>query len=831
LAGEETRQNETRSDGAGRPRRMSLRRPAVRWQDALPCGNGTLGAMVYGSIVGETVMLNHEAIWDGGITLELPNLAEHLDELRSMLLEGRYAEAEALYAGKCREAGYVARTGYFQPAFDLKIAQPLHAPFRHYRRSLDFERGVATVRWNDGDRTFIRELFVSRADDVVALRLKEESGTAVSAEFALAPHDLNDAVSQSGKPLDVPFRYTSEIDDAEAELRIVGTRPDGSAFGALAVVRTLGGTLRRRGNALAVEDAAEIVVLIDLFPKGECREEWSRLRSRLRAIGPDYDALLERHVRSHRKLFLRSRISLAAERDRREADNEYLLLDAYGGGADQALYEKLFDYGKYLLMASSRPGGLPANLQGVWNGDYAPAWSSAFFANENIQMNYWQALPGNMAETLLPLFDFLESLLPDMRENAAKFYGCRGILAPLFASPDSGLKKNLQPHVLYWTAGAGWLAQHFYDYYLYTGDLEFLRNRAVPFMKECALFYEDFLIRGPDGRYMFAPSNSPENRANGSFEGAGELSVCLNATMDYAVAKEVLTHLCRACRLLGIEGDAVPRWEAMAAEMPPYEVNEDGALREWMHPDFLDNYRHRHLSHLYPLFPGYEITEESSPQLFAACREAVRRRLVIGLKDQTGWSLAHMANLYARMGMGDEALECLNLLVRSCLGDNLFTYHNDWRKQGMTMDMVWGKSAPFQIDANMGIVSAILEMLVFSSPGWIKLLPALPAAWPKGEADGLLCRGGVEVSVKWDMPSGLVEAVLTARSPKTDAVTVKLPAPFELLEPSDHVRPSSLGPAYASVSFASAGEVRIRARLHEREARDEARAAREEISC
>ena len=232
----------------------------------------------------------------------------------------------------------------------------------------------------------------------------------------------------------------------------------------------------------------------------------------------------------------------------------------------------------------------------------------------------------------------------------------------------------------------------------------------------------------------------------------------MNATMDVAVCREVLGNLCDACELLGIEREGIERWRGMLSRLPKYTINNDGAIMEWLHADFTDNYHHRHQSHIYPLFPGMEITEETSPELYDACRVAVEKRLVIGLTSQTGWSMAHMANIYARLGMGDRALECLELLSRSSLGPNLFTYHNDWRDMGLTL--TWDNNPPFQIDANFGITAAVLEMLVFSKPGLIKLLPALPDAWPAGSVSGLRCRGGVTAGIEWDRAKGTFTATL-----------------------------------------------------------------------
>jgi alpha-L-fucosidase 2 len=284
--------------------------------------------------------------------------------------------------------------------------------------------------------------------------------------------------------------------------------------------------------------------------------------------------------------------------------------------------------------------------------------------------------------------------------------------------------------------------------------------------------------------------------------------------MDVAVAREVLNNLCQACMLLNIEKEQIPRWQAMISKLPPYQKNKDGAFKEWLSADLPDNYHHRHLSHLYPLFPGFEITRENDPDLFKACRTAVEKRLIIGLSSQTGWSLAHMALIYARLENGERANECLELLIRSCVGSNLFTYHNDWRAQGLTM--YWGHHSepPFQIDANMGFTAAVLEMLVFSAPGWLKLLPAPDKKWKKGNVRGLCARGGLKIDMTWDFDRKIFEA--TIKSSTDQEVTVKFPAEIRSITcnlPSDHVKDTHEGIAYKRIHFLAGKTVKLKANL------------------
>jgi alpha-L-fucosidase 2 len=399
--------------------------------------------------------------------------------------------------------------------------------------------------------------------------------------------------------------------------------------------------------------------------------------------------------------------------DDRQCSNEELLQNGYEGETSVALIERMADYGRYLLICSARGGGLPPNLQGIWNGDWSPPWCAMYTNNENIEMAYWQALPGNLLETTEAFFEFYEAYTDDYQHNARSVYGCRGFFVPHAQTPAHAQPRSSAPHCIYWVGGAGWLSALFYDHYLFTGDRAFLEHRAVPFMEQAALFYEDFLTEDEDGRCHFAPSYSPENSpalAGRETDMQGMFACTVNATMDIAIARELLSNLCDACDLLGIKSEDAGRWRQLLRKLPGYDINEDGAIREWVHPDLLDNYHHRHQSHLYPVFPGLEVTRESDPNLARACSIALDKRMTIGLGSQTGWSLAHTANSRARLEEGDAALAALETLIQSCVRPNLFTHHNDWRRMGVTMDAGDSGGSVFQMDANFGVSAAVLDI-------------------------------------------------------------------------------------------------------------------------
>jgi alpha-L-fucosidase 2 len=724
---------------------MYMEYPAVDWREALPTGNGDMGAMLYGNITRERVMLNHKRWFYRRKHQSLPDFSGYLPELRRIMDDGRYEAADKFFMDKIRNSGYAdTRSGEFQPGFDLEIKREPSAPFTDYGRMINFETGEAQVFWKENGESYERSLFVSRADDVVVLRLTAGKAGHISGIFSFSGHDIENAP----KSLEADLVFCHPVTDRDGFIMISGQRrDDDTMFGAIArVIPVNGGSIAQsrdnKGEALEIKQADTVLVLIRMFSKGVPSSRFKEMKQGLLSLPADYNILLQRHVAIHRELFLRCTIDLHTA-DVSELSNEHLLLDAYKGRMSNDLAERMFYYGRFLLICSSNPDGLPANLQGVWNGLYAPPWQGSFFFNENIQMNYWQALPGNMPEILRSLFNLVESGLPDFRENARKYYGCRGILTPIRMIDDFGKKTGVIAQDVFFTGGAGWLAQFFYDYWLFTGDDDFLRWHAIPYMKEVALFYEDFVQTDAGGNLKMYPSDSPENRPEGR-----NTQLCINATMDFAIMKELLTNLTDACTYLKIESEGLKRWKKLLSLIPVYQVNEEGAIREWMHTDFQDNYHHRHLSHLYPLFPGLEINSESNYRLFDACRVAVEKRNTIGIEAQTGWSLAHMANIYARLGLGDKAWECLSLMSRSTIGANLFTYHIDNRDMGITGSST-GNPA-FQIDANLGFSAAVLEMLVYSNKEIIKLLPALPAKWKDGAVHGIRCRGGFEVNLEWN---------------------------------------------------------------------------------
>ncbi|MFT4565496.1 MAG: alpha-L-fucosidase 2 [Cyclobacteriaceae bacterium] len=814
-------------------RGMTMITPANQWREGLPSGNGMIAALVYGSIHEERVLFNHNELWYGGNIADVPDVSDELPVVRKLMLDGNYLEANDHYNNKLREKGFSGRNGVYHPAFDLVLTSKTELIFQDYKRTLNFETGEVVVNWRDGDTRFSRRLFVSIPDDISVMTIQADKMGAISGDVTLDIHDLKDAIQQNGDPFDPGFRFQTSAEGDFVTFSSTGT--DGGEFGGvLKVIPTNGkiksensqvsnnrkakGYIAETNGKITFENVDEVTFLIGFFANEPASEGIPKVKKKLAEIDEGYDSLFNRHKVLHAERFNSMAVNINPN-GLNDTPNEYLLLDAYKGKVSPELTQRLFDYGRYLLISSSRAGGYPANLQGIWNGDYRPPWNSLFGINENLQMTYWQGLSGNLSESMMAFYDYFESHLPEFRENAKRLWGTRGIYIPPFMSPESAKLRIIASHVVNWTDAAGWLASYYYDFYLFTGDKEFLQNRAVPFLKEVALFYEDFIVKDSSGKNMFFPSQSPENQPpNMSVrdEKTGRtknIKVQINSTIAVAISKEVFTNLITACELLGIEQDGVKRWKAILADMPEYQINEDGALKEWLHPDFADNYEHRHQSHIYPLFPGMEITEESSPELYEASKLAIEKRLRIGLKSQTGWSLAHMANVYARLGDGEKAKEALDILSRSCLGQNLFTYHNDWRKMGVTMSVTWGRTSPFQMDANFGTTAAVTEMLCSSTADMLRILPALPAEWSVGEFRDVLTRVGVSTSAQWDISKKEINISLVAG--RNTSFDLKIPSEINAFECDDQaaIKLSSYGNRYRKVTLNKNQKIEIELKL------------------
>ncbi len=744
--------------------------PATDWEQALISGNGRMGAMLMGQPLDETVILDRAGLflpWKE--PLPPIDMAPHLAEIRRLLAEGKYRDAARFANELGQKEGYGEKrwTDPFVPAFDLRLRQDAEGKVRDYVRAVDFATGVASVRWRDDRGVFERRLFVSRPDNVVVLEWRGPRPGALNGRLELADRP---AVWQGGA---WPILFKTAVRDARAAAedglltfrsRFKNAWP-GSLRGVEGAARVVveGGSAAVDGREIVVAGADRVLVLIKVeLLRGSDDSLIPGLRRGLYGLAPDFDSLLARHVPVHGGLFNRVRLDLGGGADRLLSSEE-LLRRAKDGRVPPALLEKEFDAGRYAVISST--GDYYPTLQGIWGGTWLPQWSSDFTQDGNVQAVLSSALSANMAEALEPFFADMERLLPAMRENARRMFGARGIHVPSRTS-SHGRNNHFDEEwpVEFWTAGAGWNARFFYDYWLYTGDREFLAKRAVPFMKEAAAFYEDFLVEDKNGRYLFSPSYSPENQPRNS-----DSQACINATMDIAVARELLANLVAACRELKIEQDGVRRWTAMLAKMPDYVVNADGAVQEWAVPGLLDDYAHRHCSHLYAVFDGVPPDVAADPALVRAFARAVELRVAERRKQSGGgvmaFGLVQLGLAATSLRMADTAGEIVRWLSTNFWYPSLVSHHDP--------------EGTFNVDLCGGLPAVVVKMLLASRPGELDLLPALPKDWPSGRVEGLPARGQVLVkSLSWDR--GRVSAVL--RAGRTQSVRLRAPGAIASVE-------------------------------------------------
>ncbi|UCC23042.1 MAG: alpha-L-fucosidase, partial [Planctomycetota bacterium] len=506
------------------------------------------------------------------------------------------------------------------------------------------------------------------------------------------------------------------------------------AYEGAAYVKTCVGSLQSLKDTIVVKGADEVLIFVwhDVL-HNISKSKLTEQKARLEGLKADFDTLLKRHERLHGEIFNRTRLDLGGGKDH-ELSSEVLLEKSSLGNLNRALLEKQFDAARYAILSSS--GELPPTLQGVWTGTWSPPWQSDYTQNGNVPSAVASMLMANMPECMQAYLDYIESLVPHFRENARILYGCRGIMMPSRTSAHGyNVHFNEEYIHLFWTPGAAWASHFFYDYYLYTGDREFLAERALPFMKESALFFEDFLYEGPDGRYVFNPSYSPENTPSNS-----DSQACINATMDIALVKELLTNLIAACEQLGVEQQGVSRWKKMLAKMPDYRINDDGTVAEWTTPKLVDNHRHRHISHLYALFDGLPQEIASNQKLRDAFKKVIEKRMGPRRSDGGGvmsFGLVQLGQAAASLGEADLACEVVDMLANVYWWPNMVSTHNP--------------DSIFNVDICGGMPAVIIKMLVYSEQGKIALLPAVPKQWPSGTIEGILCRGQVEIKkLSWD---------------------------------------------------------------------------------
>ena len=710
--------------------KLTYDKPATKWTEALPLGNGRIGAMVFGGTEDERIQINESTLWGGGPhDYTNPDAFEHLNEIRQLIFAGKLDEAEKLSENLMGKPKLLMP---YQPFCDVRLHFSGHSAATDYRRELFLDDAIAETTYRVGSTNFRRDVFVSYPDQVLVVRITASQPGQLTFSVVMdsaqdgtrVETSANDTLQLTGQiqpRQNPPFSWTGSWDQP------------GMRFAALLKILPEGGSIRSTEGRLEISAANSVTILfsnatsfknyhdIGGDPLGTARAYMDR------AVVESYDSLRTRHVNDFSALFSRVQLHLGEDVSTESTDQR---IKDFSTTNDPSLLALYFEFGRYLLISCSRPGGQPANLQGIWNEDLRPAWSSKMTTNINLEMNYWQADAGDLWETEEPLWRLIRDLRVTGAETARVEYRSTGWVLHHNTDLWRATTPVDGPWGI-WPMGEVWLANQMFDHYQFSGDREFLSKEAYPAMKEAADFVLGFLIEAPAGTpfagdLVTNPSISPENRY---LLGGKPHSLTYGATMDLELIRELLENCRRASKELGRDRDFRAKLERTEKRLPPLQIAKQGQLQEWIVDYPETEPQHRHVSHLWALYPGHDISLGSTPEFAAAAQKSLELRGDGG----TGWSTVWRAALWARLQNPEHAYNNLKILITTLTLPNMFDL-----------------CPPFQIDGNLGGPAAITEMLVQSTPEEITLLPALPAQWPNGSFTGVRVRGGGKLDITWE---------------------------------------------------------------------------------